>query len=258
MGAPNLKANPALPIVSLRLPLPAAAALATLVMATPLRAAPTLEALQAALNNPGPSALAGLVEAGPGLDPTRLEQRRAALRERFPDARWSVSAGAPLRDGRPTAEVLVTGSRQDGPHRFRFEARQLLVLGSSGNRFNSQDVIRESSLLRSGETDLAVSWLVPDAVLTGQRYDLDVVLDDPLDGALAAGAIKPVSPEEQQRFQSPDLSLEALSGGGLFKTVQAPYQPGVQTWGVLLVHPKGIVSATKQVRVVADKANLSL
>jgi hypothetical protein len=244
--------------VSLRPLLPAAAALAALVMATPLRAAPTLEALQGALNTPGPGALAALVEAGPGLDPAQLEQRRSALRERFPDARWSVSAGTPLRDGRPTAEVLVTGTRQDGPHSFRFEARQLLVLGASGNRFNRQEVIRESSLLRSGATDLAVSLQIPDAVLTGQRYDLDVVFDDPLDGDLAAGAIKPVSPLEQLRFQSPDLSLEALGGGGLFKSVQAPYQPGIQTWGVLLVHPKGIVSATKQVRVVADKASLSL
>jgi hypothetical protein len=31
----------------------------------------------------------------------------------------------------------------------------------------------------------------------------------------------------------------------------------VQTWGVLLVHPQGIVSATKQVRVVADRAALT-
>jgi hypothetical protein len=38
--------------------------------------------------------------------------------------------------------------------------------------------------------------------------------------------------------------------------VQAPLKPGSQTWAVLLVHPKGIVSTTKRVRVVADKASL--
>jgi hypothetical protein len=54
------------------------------------------------------------------------------------------------------------------------------------------------------------------------------------------------------------MPLEALAGGGLFKSVQAPYQPGLQTWGVLLVHPKGVVAASKQVRVVADREGLQL
>jgi hypothetical protein len=85
-----------------------------------------------------------------------------------------------------------------------------------------------------------------------------VVFDDPLNGAVVAGAIKPVSVSELLRMQAPDLQLEALGGGGLFKSVQAPFQPGSQTWAVLLVHPKGIVAASKQVRVVASKTELKL
>ncbi|MFM7651939.1 MAG: hypothetical protein ACKO5M_03280 [Vulcanococcus sp.] len=242
---------------------PAALALAGLllgasVLPAPLRAAPSLQALQAALNDPSPQALSAVLGAGDGLDPAQIEQRRFLLRQGFPDARWTVQAGAPLKDGRATTEVVVTGSRQEGPIRFRLEARQQLVLSGSGARFNRQEVIRESSILRSGDTDLSVSLLIPDAVLTGQRYDLDVVFDDPLEGAVVAGAIKPVSAAELLRLQTPDMPLEALGGGGLFKSVQAPYQPGTQTWGVLLVHPKGVVAASKQVRVVADRAGLQL
>ena len=238
-----------------------ASALATAVVAlsaAPLRAAPSLQALQDALNSTAPDALNTVLEAGDGLDPQQVERRRQLLRQQFPDASWSVQAGAPLRDGRATTTVIVTGSRQQGPFRFRFEARQQLVLGASANRFNSQQVIRESSLLRTGDGDLKVSLQIPDAVLTGQRYDLDVVFDEPLEGAVVAGAIKPVTAGELLRFQTPDLPLEALAGGGLFKTVQAPYEPGSQTWAVLLVHPKGIVAASKQVRVVADRAGLNL
>jgi threonine dehydratase len=102
-----------------------------------------------------------------------------------------------------------------------------------------------------------VSVLIPDAVLTGQRYDVDVVFDDPLDGAVAAGGLAAITPEQISALESPDLELAALGGGGLFKSVQAPLQPGSQTWAVLLVHPKGIVSTTKRVRVVADKAALT-
>ncbi len=237
--------------------LPAALALAGLVTAAPLRAAPSLQALQEALNSSSPEVLTTVLEPGKGLDPDEVANRRLLLREQFPDASWTVQPGAPLKDGRATTQITVAGSREEGPYRFRFEAQQQLVLGASGDRFNSQEVIRESSILRSGDSDLKVSLLIPDAVLTGQRYDVDVVFDEPLDGAVVAGALQPVSAADLLRMRTPDLQLEALGGGGIFKSAQAPYQPGTQTWAVLLVHPKGIVAASKQVKVVADRAALS-
>jgi hypothetical protein len=103
---------------------------------------------------------------------------------------------------------------------------------------------------------VAVTLQIPDAVLTGQRYDVDVLLDEPLDGAIAAGGIVELTPEQARSLESPELQLGALGGGGLFRTVQAPLTPGSQTWGVLLVHPQGLVSVSKRVRVVADKAQL--
>ena len=237
--------------------LPAALALAGLVTAAPLRAAPSLQALQEALNSSSPEVLTTVLEPGKGLDPDEVANRRLLLREQFPDASWTVQPGAPLKDGRATTQITVAGSREEGPYRFRFEAQQQLVLGASGDRFNSQEVIRESSILRSGDSDLKVSLLIPDAVLTGQRYDVDVVFDEPLDGAVVAGALQPVSAADLLRMRTPDLQLEALGGGGIFKSAQGPYQPGTQTWAVLLVHPKGIVAASKQVKVVADRAALS-
>ena len=43
-----------------------------------------------------------------------------------------------------------------------------------------------------------------------------------------------------------------MGGGGLFKSVQAPQVPGSQTWALMLVHPDGLVTATKRVRVVSS------
>ena len=85
---------------------------------------------------------------------------------------------------------------------------------------------------------------------------MDVIFDDPLDGALTAGGILALSPAQVASMESPSIELTALSGGGLFKTVQAPLTPGSQTWAVLLVHPKGVVTATKRVRVVTDAKDL--
>ena len=214
-----------------------------------------LQALEAALNSGND--ISPLLEAGPGFDPTLLELRRRTLVRQFPDARWQLKPGAPLRDGRPTVLVSVTGNRAEGPTQYRLEASQLVTLESNGARINGQTVIKDQSILRSGDT-LPVTVQIPDAVLTGQRYDVDVVFEKPLDGAVAAGGIVALTPQQVAALESPDLQLGALGGGGLFKTVQAPLNPGSQTWAVLLVHPDGIVSTTKRVRVVADKSQLSL
>jgi hypothetical protein len=154
--------------------------------------------------------------------------------------------------------VQVRGSRQDGPLRFRLLAEQQLALDSDGRRITGQTVLREQSILRSGEAELAVTLQIPDAVLTGQRYDVDVLLDEPLDGAITAGGIVELTAEQVRTLESPNLRLGALGGGGLFRTVQAPLTPGSQTWAVLLVHPEGLLSVSKRVRVVADKAQLKL
>ncbi|MEB3170272.1 MAG: hypothetical protein VKK43_02765 [Synechococcaceae cyanobacterium] len=217
-----------------------------------------LPALETALNASGDEGLAALLRQGPGLNPEELLSRRRQLRSQFPDLRWRVSAGPPLRDGRPTVSVKVSGTRRQGATTFRLDGEQWLQLQSDGSRFTGQTVLRDQSIVRSGEQAPPVSVLIPDAVLTGQRYDVDVIFEEPLDGALTAGGIAALSPEQVAAMESPPMELGALGGGGLFKTVQAPLTPGSQTWAVLLVHPRGVVSASKRVRVVADRRSLEL
>jgi hypothetical protein len=123
----------------------------------------------------------------------------------------------------------------------------------NGNRLSSQEILGEESILRSGKANLAVSVIAPEEVLTGQRYDFDVVLDQPLKDSVLAGGISELSREAIASLRSPDISLGALNGGGIFKTIQAPYKPGSQSWAVLLMHPEGTVSVSRMVRVVARR-----
>ena len=40
-----------------------------------------------------------------------------------------------------------------------------------------QELVAHESLLRSGERPLAVTLGIPDAVLTGSRYDIDLIVE---------------------------------------------------------------------------------
>ena len=223
---------------------------------TPAPSPVLLQALESALNARDDGALGALLNPGPGLDPAQLRQRRQLLRQQFPDATWRVRVGTPLNDGRGTVNLQVSGTRVQAGSTYRLDAQQTLVLQSDGRHLTGQILLAESSLLRSGERSLPVVLQIPDAVLTGQRYDVDLIVDDPLDGALVAGGIAAISPQQVAAMESPPVELGALGGGGLFKTVRAPQTPGSQTWAMLLVHPQGVVSATKRVRVVTDRRAL--
>ena len=62
----------------------------------------------------------------------------------------------------------------------------------------------------------------PDAVLTGSRYDIDLIVDEPLDQALVAAGLIDLTQQQVEDQLRPNLPLAPMGGGGLFKSVQAP------------------------------------
>jgi len=176
---------------------------------------------------------------------------------RFPETRWAVRPDQPLADGRSTVKLAVSGTRQQDGLSYSFKAKQRLALSTEAGLITDQEVLSDQSVLTSASKPLPISLMIPDTVLTGSRYDVDVVVDQPLGKALLAGGLTPVTAQQVLVQESPDVQLEPLGGGGLFKSVQAPFQPGVQTWAALLVHPDGVITVSKRVQVVDDREQLT-
>lgn len=225
--------------------------------AVPLRAQPGAELstrLQQALN---------AEDSSQQLEALMVPEKAEALADRFrlftarfPQTRWAVSAGQPLNDGRQTLSLAVSGTRQQDGLSYSFQAQQQLALSLENGLIADQEVLNDQSVLTSASKPLPISLLIPDTVLTGSRYDVDVVVDEPLGKSLLAGGLISVTPQQVLEQKSPDIQLEPLGGGGLFKSVQAPFQPGSQVWAALLVHPDGIVTVSKRVQVVNDRSKL--
>ena len=158
---------------------------------------------------------------------------------RFPETRWAVRPDQPLADGRSTVKLAVSGTRQQDGLSYSFKAKQRLALSTAGGLITAQEVLSDQSVLTSASKPLPISLMIPDTVLTGSRYDVDVVVDQPLGRALLAGGLTPVTAQQVLVQESPDVQLEPLGGGGLFKSVQAPFQPGIQTWQPCWCTPTG-------------------
>ena len=243
----------------MRFPVQAAAAVALSTLLLPITA-PLVRAsdaftsrLETALNGVDASAVDALVDPAtlPG-----LSARLARFKKEFPDASWTVRSMSSDGPGRQILEVTVRGERRSDGLTYRLEGRQRLAVRLEADRLLAEELLAEQTLLRSGETRLPISLMIPDAVLTGSRYDVDVIVEEPLGQAVVAGGLLSLTPAQVEQQISPDLSLEPLGGGGLFKMVQAPQRPGVQNWAAMLVHPDGVVTVTKRVRVVSDRREL--
>jgi len=203
--------------------------------------------LQALLNAGDLAGVAALMPEAEA-DPWQLRARR--FQEEFPEARWTVRLEQPGADGRRLMRVDVRGVAAMQGLRYRLEASQSLQVRLQDGRLTEQRLLNEQSLLRSGERALPVTLVIPDQVLTGSRYDVELIVNRPLGDAVVAGGLLPLTPDQVRDQVRPNLPLAPLGGGGLFKSVQAPLRPGAQTWALMLVHPEGVVTATKRVRVV--------
>ncbi|WP_226424544.1 hypothetical protein [Synechococcus sp. MU1617] len=205
--------------------------------------------LQSALNAEGASTFEGVAISE--LQP-ELTQRYQRFRQDFPKITWRVEPAAPLADGRETLRLLVRGEAESEGLRFRLEATERIAIRLDNGRMVDQELVAHQSLLRSGERPLQVTLGIPDAVLTGSRYDIDLIVEEPLGQALVAAGLIDLTQQEVEAQLRPNLPLAPMGGGGLFKSVQAPQTPGSQTWALMLVHPDGVVTATKRVRVVSS------
>ena len=175
----------------------------------------------------------------------------------FPETRWDVEAMDPLDDGRSRLRVAVSGSGTADGQNYRLEATQVLAVRIEAGVMMEEELLEEQSLLRSGTAELPITVQIPGAVLTGSRYDIDVIFDEPLGQAVAAGGLIELTPDQRQEQRPPLVQLAPLGGGGLFKQVQAPQQSGVQAWAVMLIHPDSVVTVTKQVQVVDTEDELA-
>ena len=205
--------------------------------------------LQTALNSGSASAFDTL--ASVDLQPVLAERYQRFLQD-FPEVTWQVEPAAPTPDGRPTLSLRVQGAAESDGLTYALEASEEIAIRLDNGQLVDQELLAQQSLLRSGERSLAVDVAIPDVVLTGSRYDVDLIVEEPLGQALVAGGLIDLTDEQLSAQMRPSLQLAPQGGGGLFKSVQAPQQPGSQTWAVMLVHPDGVVTATKRVRVVSS------
>ena len=165
----------------------------------------------------------------------------------FPDSKWKIKR---LKSNIPNKEVLrikVLGKKIRTGEIHRLESNFDYVFSVLNGKIDEGTIKNLFTTIRNDDKKIDISFKIPDKVLTGSKYDIDIILNKPLEEVIIAGSIKP---HQVDSFFEQEILLEPLASGGIFKMTRAPSTPGIQIWSGIIAHPEGMITFTKSIDIV--------
>lgn len=178
----------------------------------------------------------------------KFNKQSLAFRNKYKDSKWSIKM---TRNDQKNSilDVKIKSTRTIGDQVYNLHTKQTVEIETYKNKIKNYKVIDEESILSSQESPLIVKIISPDKVLTGERYEINLIIENPLDNSLTAGGMIILKNNEKMNLSNDSFSIRPNQSGGLFKYIQAPLEPGSQIISAIITHPKGIYSFTKKIKV---------
>ena len=165
----------------------------------------------------------------------------------FPDSKWKIKR---LESHIPNKEILrisVTGRKIVNGEMHILESDFDYVFSVLNGKIDEGTIKNLFTTIRNDDNKIDISFKIPDRVLTGSKYDIDIILNKPLEEVIITGAIK--AHQVNSLFEQ-EILLEPLASGGIFKITRAPSKPGIQIWSGIIAHPEGMITFTKSIDIV--------
>ena len=177
----------------------------------------------------------------------KISKKFSKILQEFPDSKWKIKK---LKSNNPNEEIYqikVIGKKLVQGEIYILESKFNYLFSAVNGKINQGTIKKLFTIIRSDDKKIDISFSIPDKVLTGTKYDIDIILNEPLAEVIIAGGIKA---HQVESFLEPEIDLEPLVSGGIYKMTRAPSKPGIQIWSGIIAHPKGIITFTKSIDIV--------
>ena len=167
----------------------------------------------------------------------------------FPDSKWKIKR---LKSNVPNKEILrinVFGEKIVEGEIHILKSNFDYLFSIENGKIEEGIIKNLFTTIRSDDKKIDISFKIPDKVLTGSKYDIDIILNKPLEKLIIAGGI---IPHQINSLFEQEILLEPLQSGGIFKMTRAPTKPGIQLWSGMIAHPLGIITFTKSIDIVDE------
>ena len=168
----------------------------------------------------------------------------------FPDAKWEIIKAKSINGNQYKLDMKLNGSKNLNGKKFKLESSYSFIFNLDNGLIKQSNIQNNLTTIRSDDSQVDITIAIPDKVLTGSKYDIDIILNQPLEETIIAGGIKEY---QEEKLLNQSIPLEPLATGGIFKVSRAPLKAGTQIWTGIIAHPSGLVSFTKTVKIVEDE-----
>jgi len=178
-----------------------------------------------------------------------IPQQFSKIINDFPNSKWKIKR---LKSNIPNEEILrikVYGEKIVNGEIYILESNFDYLFSIVNGKIDVGIMKNLFTTIRNDNKKIDISFKIPDKVLTGSKYDIDIILNKPLEEVIIAGAIKP---HQVNSFFEQEILLEPLASGGIFKITRAPSKPGIQIWSGIIAHPEGMITFTKSIDIVDE------
>ena len=167
---------------------------------------------------------------------------------KYKDAKWSIQ---PIRNykNKSILAINIIATREIHDQVYTLYSKQKVMVETDKNKIRGYEVINEESILKSQNSSLEITFISPENVLTGEKYEVNLIIENPLDKSVTASAMIILEDEKNKNISNIMYGIRPNKSGGLFKYIQAPLKPGTQTISAIITHPEGIYSITKKIKV---------
>jgi len=167
----------------------------------------------------------------------------------FPNLKWKIRNTSAKNSNNKIININLIGSKVINDKTYYLTSNFDYLFSLKNGKFKDPQIKNHLTIIRNDNQELDIDIFIPDQVLTGSNYDLDIVINNPLNGAIIAGTIDEY---QEANLIKKEINLIPLASGGLFKVTRAPSKPGTQIWTGLIAHPKGFISFTKSVDILEN------
>ena len=167
----------------------------------------------------------------------------------FPNSLWKIKRLESDIPNKYIVRIKVLGEKTVNGEIHKLESNFDYLFSIVDGKIDKGNIRNLFTTIRNDDNRVDISFKIPDKVLTGSKYDIDIILNKPLEEVIIAGAIKP---HQVNSFFEQEILLEPLSSGGIFKMTRAPSKPGIQIWSGIIAHPEGMITFTKSIDIVDE------
>ena len=168
----------------------------------------------------------------------------------FPDSKWKIKRLKSNIANKDILRIKVSGKKVVNGEIHILESNFDYLFSIVNGKIDEGIIKNLFTTIRNDDNKIDISFKIPDKVLTGSIYDIDIILNKPLEEVIIAGSIKP---HQINSFFEQEILLEPLASGGIFKMTRAPSKPGIQIWSGIIAHPEGMITFTKSIDIVNKK-----